>query len=118
MKNKDNAIELKRIVEQSPVIVFLWKKQEGWPVEFVSGNVKQLLGYSAKEFLNGKINYSNLVYRDDIQKVTNEVKQFSESGNKTLKHELYRIISKAGRIIWVDDCTSIRRDNKGNITHF
>jgi len=117
IENKDKAIELKQIIEQSPVTVFLLKNQEGWPVEFVSGNVKQLLDYSAEDFLNGTINYSDLVHKDDIHRVTNEIKQFRDRGN-TFKHEPYRIVNRKGKIIWVDNNTSVRRNEKGDITHY
>ena len=33
-------------------------------------------------------------------------------------HEPYRIVTKDGKIKWVDDRTFIRRNDKGEITHF
>lgn len=114
----DKAIVLKQIIEQSPVVVFLWKNEEGWPVELVSENIKQLLGYSAEDFLNGTINYSDLVYREDIQNVAKGVKQFSDNDFKMFKHEPYRIVAKNGRIIWVDDQTSVRKNENGDVTHY
>ncbi|MGD2270040.1 MAG: PAS domain-containing protein, partial [Desulfobacterales bacterium] len=33
------------IINKSPAVVFLWKNQKGWPVEFVSDNVEALFGY-------------------------------------------------------------------------
>jgi hypothetical protein len=43
------------IINESPAVIFLWKNSEGWPVEYVSENVRDLFGYSAEEFMTGRI---------------------------------------------------------------
>ena len=44
---------------------------------------------------------------------------FSNEKERTnFVHEPYRIISKDGTVRWLDDRTYIRRDNKGDITHY
>jgi hypothetical protein len=40
-------------------MAFTWKNQKGWPVEFVSENVAVLFGYTAKEFMKGKVIYAD-----------------------------------------------------------
>ncbi|MDS4031821.1 MAG: PAS domain S-box protein, partial [Candidatus Contendobacter sp.] len=44
------------VVENSPVMLFRWKAEDGWPVAFVSHNVKQL-GYSPGELLDGSFHF-------------------------------------------------------------
>ncbi|NWG04377.1 MAG: PAS domain S-box protein [Syntrophaceae bacterium] len=44
-----------QIIDKSPAVVFVWKNEEGWPVEFVSDNVKEVFGYSAEDFVNGVV---------------------------------------------------------------
>ena len=107
------------IINASPAVAFLWKNEEGWPVEYVSENVKELLGYSVEEFMQAKVLYANIIHPDDIVKVEKEVNKFSENFKiNSFKHKAYRLITKTGKIKWVSDDTVIKRNNKNEITHY
>jgi PAS domain S-box-containing protein len=111
--------EAYRIINRSPAVVFLWKNSEGWPVEFVSDNVKNLFGYTAEEFTSGKVSYALMVHPDDLERVTQEVTSSSgKEGMEDFGHKLYRIFTKDGETKWLDDMTFIRRNEKGDITHY
>ncbi len=71
--------ELKNVINSSPVIVFLCRPEEGWPVEFVSENVTQM-GYTAEDFTSGKIRYIDFVHPDDRDYFRAEVARFSREG--------------------------------------
>jgi hypothetical protein len=43
------------IIEASPVVVFLWHSEAGWPVGFVTANVAHIFGYSREDFLSGRV---------------------------------------------------------------
>ncbi len=101
-----------------PVAIFCWRATEGWPVEFVSPNVHHVIGYSAEEFLSGRVVYARAVHPDDLPKVTREVTEHSASGDLVFEHEDYRIIDPQGRTIWVRDLTAIIRDDAGQITRY
>jgi diguanylate cyclase (GGDEF)-like protein/PAS domain S-box-containing protein len=112
--------ELKReykLFTQGPVIVFKWINTENWPVEYVSPNVTQELGYQVTDLVSGKILYTSIVYPEDLERVASEVKMYSESGTDHFRQE-YRIINAEGGIRWVDDSTTVVRNNKGEITHY
>ena len=107
------------IINRSKAVAFLWKNAEGWPVEFVSDNVNDLLGYKSEDFTSGKISYAEVVHPQDLERVGEEVAIFSEEkGREEFAHKPYRVIAKKGEIKWVDDMTFIRRDRNGNITHY
>ncbi|MBC2710175.1 MAG: PAS domain S-box protein, partial [Desulfosarcina sp.] len=107
------------IINRSPAVTFLWKNIEGWPVEFVSENVKKLFGYSGNDFISGRISYAKVVHPDDLERVAGEVANFSiGEESKRFTHEPYRIVTKDGKIKWLDDRTFIRRSDKGKITHY
>ena len=107
------------IINRSPAVAFLWKNAEGWPVEFVSDNVNELFGYKAEEFTSGKVSYAGVVHPHDLKRVGKEVTTFSgEEGREEFTHDPYRIVTKDGEIKWLDDMTFIRRDEKGDITHY
>ena len=107
------------IINKSPVVAFLWRNREGWPVEFVSENVERLFGYESKEFLFRQVSYAQAVHPEDLDRVTQEVEEYGREPNRlSFSHQPYRIVTKSGQIKWVSDKTYIKRDENGNITHF
>ncbi|MEW5735611.1 MAG: transporter substrate-binding domain-containing protein [Thermodesulfobacteriota bacterium] len=107
------------IIRKSPVVAFLWKNAEGWPVELVTENVEALFGYSPQELLSGAVPFSRTLHPDDLPRVADEVASYSkEEGRVSFDHQPYRIVTKAGKIRWVNDSTIIRRNTKGEITHY
>jgi len=117
-KIEKNLAQAINIIERSSSVVFLWKNEENWPVEYVSNNVKQLVGYTAEEFLTNKVNYNKLIHPDDITIVSEEVKLFSKNNDISFTHKPYRIVTKQGKVIWVKDQMQIQRNEKGEITHY
>jgi PAS domain S-box-containing protein len=107
------------IINKSSSVAFTWKNQEGWPVEFVSENVERLFGYTAEEFISGVVNYIGCIHPEDLERVAQEVAEFSSSAETTeFTHIPYRIIAKDGSEKIINDWTYIVRDNDGRITHY
>ncbi|OQY02551.1 MAG: hypothetical protein B6I20_06795 [Bacteroidetes bacterium 4572_117] len=106
------------LIEKSPIIWFIWRNEETWPVEFVSENVKSILGYTKDDFLSGKANYSEIIHPADLQRVENEVSEKSRTNLNSFTHKPYRLISKTGEIKWIKNITIIRKDKDNGITHF
>lgn len=107
---------LEDIVTYSPVVLFLWKAEEGWPVEYVSENVSQF-GYSAADFLSGNVIFKNIIYPHDLERVALEVKTYSEKGVTDFLQE-YRIFTADGDVKWIDDRTVVKRNHNGDVTHY
>ncbi len=105
--------ELEIVINNSPVIVFLWKYEEGWPIEFVSKNVVRL-GYDVEDFTSNRILYRDIVYPEDIEKMESELNMNVETGCVDYTSE-YRILTKSGEIRWVDERTVIQRNSTGEI---
>jgi len=111
--------EASTIINRSPVVAFLWRNEDNWPVEFVSDNVCELTGYPAQDFVEERVVFTRIIHADDSKKVAQEVVSNSQKeGLLSFEHEPYRIITKDGDIKWVDDRTYIRRDHSGIITHY
>ncbi len=106
------------IINRSPAVVFLWKNEKGWPVEYVSVNVKNLFGYTAEEFLSGKVPYAGVVQQDDLKKAMKQAAIYKKDKKRNEYTQEYRIITKDGKIKWVEDRTFIRRNEEGDITHY
>jgi PAS domain S-box-containing protein len=108
--------ELEFIVNKSPAIAFLWRASEGWPVILVSDNIAQF-GYVPQDLTSGKISYASLIHPDDLERVASEVAQYTQQGRAEFTQE-YRIYTGAGEIRWLDDRTWVRRDTRGQVTHY
>jgi PAS domain S-box-containing protein len=107
------------IISKSPAVAFLWENREGWPVKFVTENVEGILGYSADEFMSGKVVYSEIIYPEDLNRVSGEVSRHSgERHRNEFTHVPYRIVTRDGNVKWVRDSTFIGRDIDGNVTHY
>ena len=104
------------VVESSPIVLFRWRAVEGWPVELVSENISQF-GYTAAELLYDETPFASLVHPDDQERVIHEVKQHSTAGKSEFQQQ-YRLISPDGEVYWVDDRTTVERDNEGNVSHY
>jgi len=108
--------ELEKIVSKSPAIVFLWRAEPGWPVEYVSNSVQQL-GYNPEDFMSGGMPFSQIVHPEDLPRVANQVADYSRNNVNEFDQQ-YRIFSKRGEIRWLDDRTWVRRNSAGDITHY
>lgn len=111
--------ETYKIINGSSAIVFLWKNAKGLPVDFVTSNVKNTFGYTADEFISGKISYEQVIHPGDHARVVQEVTHYSKKKQANrIVHEPYRIIGNDGQVRWLDDRSYICRDEKGRITHY
>jgi len=111
-------LEANTIINRSATVVFTWENAPGWPVTYVSDNVKTILGYNPQEFLSGKIKYRDCIHRDDAERIAKEIEFHNKTGKNEYVHEPYRVITRGGEVKWVYDWTFIVRDDNGNITHF
>ncbi len=107
--------ELARIIHRSPSVVVLWSAAPGWPVAFISENITQY-GYTAEEFLSGRVGFVDIMHPDDKDRVAAEVTAHAGAGRTEYRQE-YRIISRDGEVHWVHDRTLVRADEGGNVTH-
>ncbi len=76
---------------------------EGFELYVIDDNFSRMLGYSNKKELLIDMNnqITNIIYRDDIPYVEEELKKHTEPGEK---YELtYRVRKKNGRFIWIKD---------------
>ena len=105
--------ELEIVINNSPVVVFLWKYEDGWPIEFVSENITRL-GYEVEDFTSNRILYKDIVYPEDLERMAVELKLHVETGCADYTSE-YRILTKSGEVRWVDERTVIQRNEEGEV---
>ncbi|OPY19647.1 MAG: putative diguanylate cyclase [Methanomethylovorans sp. PtaU1.Bin093] len=122
-KNREMALEeslkaqrsLENAINNSSTMVFLWRAEEFLPTDYASENVSKL-GYSAEDFVLGRISYSDLIHPDDYEIVKDTLAEKCEDDSDNYTQE-YRVISKDGKTLWVSQGTFIQRAKDGNATH-
>jgi len=110
--------EERNIFTKGNVVVFKWVNQDNWPVEYVSQNVVNVFGYNAEDFISKKIVFADIVHKDDLDRVANEVGKAQQDNVDNFEHKPYRIIHKNGKEVWLYDYTTIVKNKKDEITHF
>ncbi|AKB25089.1 hypothetical protein MSMTP_1620 [Methanosarcina sp. MTP4] len=105
--------DMERVVNNSPVVAFLWKYEDKWPAEFVSKNVTRF-GYEVEDFTSQRVLYGDIIHPDDLKIVESELVKNVESGSDAYSLE-YRIFTKSGELRWVDERTFVQRDLKGGV---
>ena len=99
------------IIDNSPVILFRRMAGEKAKLVYVSDNIRQM-GYTAEEFLDEKIHFRDIVHPDDLERIGEEIRQYAEKDVEEYTQS-YRFMTKDGQIRWVEDQTSVVRDDKG-----
>jgi len=107
---------LRTVINNSPAVVFLWLNEDKWPAGFVSENVSQF-GYEVEDFTSGRILYGDIVHKEDIKNVREQLDRCVKGKCEGFNME-YRICTKEGESRWVDERTFIQRDAEGHVTHF
>ena len=108
----------RELFEGGPMVIFRWQAKNGWPVEYVSPNIKTIFGFEPIDFYSGKLPFANVIHPDDLPKVFKEVMDYSADGNITTFEQVYRLKNAHDEYRWVSDFTRIIRNNLNEITHY
>ncbi|MCD4687864.1 MAG: Cache 3/Cache 2 fusion domain-containing protein [Desulfuromonadaceae bacterium] len=115
-ETSDRGEDLEQIVNNSPVVAFLWSAEDGWPVEYVSPNICQF-GLDAEDFHKGRLLFSSVVHEEDLARVQAAVDRHSAAPvGRNLALE-YRILNRRGEEFWIENRLWLRRNNAGKVTH-
>jgi|GEM_PF-3385921 len=120
-KIEKNLIEAQNIINKSPAVVFLWKNETGFPVEYVSSNVYNLFGYKKEYFTKSKINLRSIVLDDDFRKAIYKMIENQNTFKMNFvdfEEKPFKIKTKVGATKWISIKIYEKLDSKGNITHF
>jgi sigma-B regulation protein RsbU (phosphoserine phosphatase) len=99
------------IIDNSPVVLFRREAGDNPRLVYVSDNIRQM-GYTAREFLEEKIHFKDIVHPDDFERIGKEIRQYAEADVEEYT-QFYRILTKDGQVRWVEDQTSVVRDDQG-----
>ena len=102
------------LVKNLPSIVYRGYKD--WSVDFFDNKkIESLLGYKLEDFSSRKMKWSDVIMEEDVEQASRAfVKAFG--GDKSYVRE-YRIKTKAGDILWIQDRGQIVCDDTGEIEY-
>ncbi|TKB25759.1 PAS domain S-box protein [Desulfopila sp. IMCC35006] len=114
-KIKKALLMLNLIVERSPVILFRRPAGDRLHLEYISENLRQF-GYEPEDFLSGRLSFRDIVHPDDRDRIRDEISQYASADVEEYA-QIYRCLTKTGEIRWVEDQTSVVRNEAGEKTH-
>ncbi len=115
-KAAEEALKRERdLFAAGPVFTIEWALTEGWPVRFVSENVREILGYSASEMMSQDFVYLALIHPDDRERVTQEAKD-NIANHIDHCEQSYRLRMKDGEYRWFSDFTMRTRNYQNVLT--
>lgn len=99
-----------------PVFTMEWGKehQADWPIQWVSSNVEEILGYSPSDLLRPTFSYLDLIHPEDLEPVLARLRQNTDEGVDQYE-DSYRLRTRRGQYRWFRDFTLLMRDKAGRM---
>ncbi len=107
--------EERDLIANGPSVVFKWSLAEGWPVTYVSPNLKTVFGHDPEKLLLGEPPFSALIHPDDLERVAKEVIEHLAAGADNYEQH-YRFRHADGTWRWIDDFSTVSRDETGQVS--
>ncbi|MBU0767991.1 MAG: PAS domain S-box protein [Proteobacteria bacterium] len=97
---RETEEKYRRLIKNLPGIVY--RGYRDWSVEFIDNKIEQITGYTAEEFNSRQINWSDVIFHEDIKAVSDDFLKALKSKNQSYVRE-YRIKARNGSIYWIQD---------------
>jgi len=114
--------ELEKIVNLSPVIAFRLSNEEGYPIEYISENIKRIGFSNHLDFMeNGRLKSGarqmDFVHPDDRAYVSKMLVGLADGTEESIEQE-FRLQAENDQVYWVNRRVWAIRDDEGKVTHF
>ncbi|MFZ2956376.1 MAG: PAS domain S-box protein [Candidatus Ozemobacteraceae bacterium] len=114
--SQEALIRLQLIIDRSPVVAFQWQNIEGWPVIFVSENVRQF-GYSSEDFYSRRVSWLDITHPDDVPRLVEELQENQKRHIDDFSRH-YRVKNAKGEFRHVEDRITLVRNPDESMTQF
>lgn len=101
-----------------PGVIAKLRNELGWPINFISSNAEELLGFEPDYFQSGNITFSSIIDSGYLEQYTQETLKAENKRLVTFNRAPYPIVDSANKRIWVHETTHVIRDKLGNATEF
>jgi PAS domain S-box-containing protein len=99
------------LVEQLPQVTYI-EQLCGESASYISPQIEELVGYSAREWMSDPGFFAKVLHPDDRERVLGGFAEMHESGDR-FECE-YRLIARDQRVVWVHDGAVVARDDAGS----
>jgi diguanylate cyclase (GGDEF)-like protein/PAS domain S-box-containing protein len=101
------------MVKTIPSVLF--KGYADWSVDFFDDKFEQATGYSQEDFSSRKLKWDQIILPEDLESAK-EIFKAALKGNRSYVRE-YRIKTKSGEILWIQERAQIICDQDGMIEY-
>ncbi|MCL4294917.1 MAG: PAS domain-containing protein [Anaerolineae bacterium] len=108
---RQSELRYRLLVEQMPAVTYIAKLDDTGSSVYVSPQIKNLLGYSAEEWMADPNLWFNLVHPDDRDLIIRE-SQAALTTDQAYRAE-YRMFNREGQVVWIQDQTVVLPDEAG-----
>ena len=107
----------RKLFLEGPVVVFRWRNAPGWPIEYVSPNVRQF-HLDPGELRAGNVSYDRFIHPQDLSLVDKVAPIDGLDAKHPALTKDYRLKLPNGEVRWVYDHTVPVYDASDNVTHY
>jgi PAS domain S-box-containing protein len=101
------------LVQNLPSIVY--KGYKDWSVDFFDTKIESLLGYNREDFSSRKMKWSEVIVEEDLEHASTEIARAMKADKSYVRE--YRIKTKGGEILWIQDRGQIVCDESGEVEY-
>jgi len=108
---RDSEKKYRLLIQNLPNVVF--KGYKDGSVDFIDNKIELITGYKKEEFDSRKLKWIDLVVKEDLEKMKKAFIQALKTNRSYVRE--YRIRTKTGDIMWLQEGSQIVCDEKGEI---
>ena len=101
---------LVRVLASAPAVIYSFKATDDYAPIIISENIRSLLGYEPREYLENADFWRDRVHPDELAAVEAASIRLFKKGHNTVE---YRFLKKDGTYCWVNDEQQLIRDKDG-----
>ncbi len=102
---------LEHMISASPTVIYSRQPGPGAPLNFVSANIYELLGYRSEELLADADIWERLIHPDDRSRLWHDPAPAHDSHPSSRE---YRLLHRDGKWRWIRDSFRLVRDGQGH----
>ena len=108
---KKMAARYRTLVEGIPAVTFMAAMDDAANEMYVSPQIEELLGFTAKEWMENPILWYTQLHPEDQSRWHEQFARTVATGDRF--REVYRFIARDGRVVWVQGEAQVVRDDDG-----
>lgn len=113
---RQSELQFRTLVSSLPHAVYRCRMDEHWTMQYLSGAIENIVGYSPDEIINNRrLSYESLILPEDREQVRIAVER--AVGKREAYVLKYRVLHRDGRIRWVREKGAGIWDEHGQLAH-